>query len=81
VNLRRRQQRSLRDIERELAHSEPDLDALFLSFARHVARREVPQLEKMSHWPPRMLTRLRLRRGRTRAEPTSDRCAENWNDP
>jgi hypothetical protein len=81
VNLRRRQQRSLSGIERELAGSDPDLDALFRSFARHAARREVPQVEKISHWPPRMLARLRLRRGGTRADRTSDRCAEKWNDP
>jgi Protein of unknown function (DUF3040) len=79
VNLRRRQQRTLRGIERDLADSDPDLDALFLAFARHVARREVPQVEKMSHWPPRILARLR--RGRTGAEGMTDRCAENWNDP
>lgn len=81
MNLRRPQQRTLRGIERDLADSDPGLDALFLSFARHVTRREVPQAEKISHWPLRMLARLRLRRGRTRAERTTDRCAENWNDP
>jgi hypothetical protein len=79
VNLRRRQLRTLRGIERGLADSAPGLDALFLSFARRAAGRELPPTEKVGRWSDRMLARLR--RGRPDTEPTTDRCAGNWNDP
>ena len=55
------------------------MSLFILAFARHVARREEPQVEKMSHWPPSILARLR--RGRPGAEGMTDRCTENWNDP
>jgi hypothetical protein len=79
VNLRRRQLRTLRRIERDLADSDPGLDALFRAFARHAARREVPRVEKMDYRPFRILARLR--RGRSGTERMTDRCADNWNDP
>jgi hypothetical protein len=79
VNLRRRQLRTLRRIERDVADSDPGLDALFRAFARHAARREMPRVEKVDYRPFRILARLR--RGRSGTDPMTDRCANNRNDP
>jgi hypothetical protein len=79
VNLRRRQLRTLRRIERDLVGSDPGLDALFRAFARHAARREMTRVEQMDHRPLRILARLR--RGRPGTERMTDRCADNSNDP
>jgi len=78
VNLRRRQLRVLRAIERDLA-GDPGLDAYFRSFARRTGGREAPQVEKIGARPFRILARLR--RGQTLTERAKDWCAENWNDP
>ena len=79
MNLRRRQLRTLRRIERDLADSDPGLDTLFRAFARQAARREMARVEKMDYRPFRILARLR--RGRPGAERMTDRCADNRNDP
>jgi hypothetical protein len=79
VDLCRRQLRTLRSIERDLADCDPGLDALFRAFTRHAARRETPQVENVSHWPPRMLARLRRRWSRTERM-TGRYAAGNWND-
>jgi hypothetical protein len=77
VNLRRRQLRTLRAIERDLADSDPGLNALFLSFARRTYGLDLRGVEQVKRRP--MLARLRHKR--SPAERAADRCAENWNDP
>jgi hypothetical protein len=79
VSLRRGQSRALRGIERDLAGSDPDLNAAFLSFAAHAGRPTMPRVEKVGTGPLRIFARLRRRR--TLAERVKDWCAQNWNDP
>jgi hypothetical protein len=82
VKLRRGQLRTLREIEREIAGSEPGLYAFFVSFNRRGAGRDMPQTENTEASGPGRLTRLaRGRRGRTLTERMRDWCAENWKDP
>jgi hypothetical protein len=66
VSLRRRQLRTLRGIERELADSDPDLEAYFWSFSVLARTRRMPRREQDSRWPFRQVR---------------DWCAENWTDP
>jgi hypothetical protein len=79
VSLRRRQLRILRGMERELADSEPGLDALFQGFARRTNGHDMRWVE--------MIDRRRCWRFFRRqpepgpAEPIKDPSAENWNDP
>ena len=79
MSLRRGQSRALRGIERDLADSDPRLNAYFLSFAAHAGRPLVPRVEKIRARPLRIFARLRRRR--TFAERMRDWCAQNWNDP
>jgi hypothetical protein len=58
VSLSRRQLRTLRGIERDLAGTDPCLDAWFLSFAAGVRSRDMPQVERVPRWPSRMLGRV-----------------------
>lgn len=79
MSLRRRQQRVLRTIERELAASEPGLHAFFLSFNTRSGGTEMPRAEHVARWPFRTLDRLWP--GRNLTERAEDRCAENRDDP
>jgi hypothetical protein len=79
VSLRRRQLRILRGMERELADSEPGLDALFQGFARRTNghdMRWVEMIDRRRRWP------LFRRQPEPRpGERVKDPSAENWNDP
>jgi hypothetical protein len=52
-------QRVLREMERDLAGSDPRLTALFSSFTLLVQDEEMPVAERIVAWPLRMLGRLR----------------------
>ena len=79
MSLRRGQSRALRGIERDLADSDPGLNASFLSFAAHPGRPLMPRVEKIRPRPLRIFTRLRRRR--TLAERMRVWYAQDWNDP
>jgi len=76
--MRRRWLRTLRGIERDLADSEPDLDALFCSFAQLTGGRDMSWVEKIDR---RRLWIFRRRHERTLTERMKDWTAENWKDP
>lgn len=79
MSLSRRQLRTLRGIERDLACSEPGLNAWFLSFAEGLRGSDMPPVERVTRWPSRMLGRV------WRGPGVSARVvawyAENWRDP
>jgi Protein of unknown function (DUF3040) len=79
LSLSRRRRRTLRRIEGDLAATDPGLSAFFLSFTARATGREMPQVERVTSWPPRMW--VRLWRGRTITQRVKDWCDENWNDP
>jgi hypothetical protein len=79
VSLSRRQLRTLRAIERQLAHSEPDLEASFWSFFVQARGRGMPGVEHVASRPSRAL--VPRWRGRSVTERVKDWCAENWHDP
>jgi hypothetical protein len=79
VSLSRRQLRTLRGIERDLACSDPGLNAWFLSFAGMLRGHDMPPAERVSRWPSRLPRRLW--RGPSVTEQVAAWCAENWNDP
>jgi hypothetical protein len=79
VSARRRRLRILRDLEQDIADSEPGLYAFFLSFNRRGFGREMPVTERVSAGPLRRLMRRERRAGFT--ERTKDWIAEEWNDP
>ena len=76
--MRRRWLRTLQRIERDLADSEPDLDALFRSFAQLTGGRDMSWVEKIER---RWLWIFRRRHERGPAERMKDWIAENWKDP
>ena len=78
MSLSRRQLRTLRGIERDLARSEPGLDAWFLSFAAAVRGCDMPQAERVPRWPSRMLGRVW--RGPSVSARVAAWYAENWHD-
>ena len=66
-------------MERELADSEPGLDALFQGFARRTNghdMRWVEMIDRRRRWPF-----FRRQQEPSPAERMKDRSAENWNDP
>ena len=71
MNLRLTRRRALREIERDLAASDPRLDELFLSFTRQARGEKIPGAEKIRTMPLRLLARL---------GPQADRHqpVENW---
>jgi len=79
VSLTRRQLRTLRGIERNLACSDPGLDAWFVSFAALLPGGDMPSAERVSRWPFRLLRRLWW--GPSVSERVAAWCAGNWNDP
>ena len=80
VSLRRRQLRILRGLERDLADSDPGLDALFLGFARRTSGHDLRWVEKIDVKRWRWLFFGR-RPEPGPGEPIRDQSAENWNDP
>ena len=54
----RRRRRTLREIERHVAASDPRLDDFFLSFTVRTRRCTMPRAERVLPWPFRVLTRL-----------------------
>ena len=79
MSLSRRQLRTLRGIERDLACSDPALDAWFVSFAALLRGRDMPPAERVSQWPSRLARRLWY--GPSVGERVAAWCAENWTDP
>ena len=80
VSLRRRQLRILRGLERDLADSDPGLDALFLGFARRTGGHDLRWVEKVDVKRWRWLFFGR-RSESDPGEPIRGQGAENWNDP
>ena len=78
VSLRRRQLRILRRIERDLAESDPSLDALYQGLARRTSGRDLRWLEKVDR---RRFWIFSRRHKRTVGERMKNWTAENWNDP
>jgi hypothetical protein len=79
VSLSRRQLRTLRGIERDLACSDPRLNEFFLLFSGGFRGYDMPRVERVSRWPSRMLGRLWGSRNVT--ERVAAWYAENWRDP
>lgn len=79
MSLSRRQLRTLRGIERNLACSDPALDAWFVSFAALLRGRDMPPAERVSRWPSRLARRLWY--GPSVTERVAAWCVGNWNDP
>ena len=77
--MRRRSLRALQRIERDLACSDPGLDALFRAFGRRTGGCDLSWVEKINR--RRRLIFGRRRRERTLAERMKDWTAENWKDP
>ena len=77
--MRRRWMRTLQGIERDLAGSDPGLDALFRSFARRIGGHDMSSVEKLGR--RRFLMFGRRRRERALTERMKDWTAENWKDP
>lgn len=67
VNLHVGWRRALRDIERDLADSDPPLDELFFSFAQQARGEKMPRTEKIRTKPLGLIARLGRRAGRRRA--------------
>ena len=78
VSLSRRQLRTLRGIERDLACSDPRLNEFFLLFSGGFRGYDMPRVERVSRWPSRMLARLWG--GRNVTERVAAWYPENWHD-
>ena len=78
VTMRRRWLRTLQGIERDLADSEPDLDALYRSFAQCTGGRDMSWVEQTDR---RRFPMFGRRRERTLTDRVKDWTAENWKDP
>ena len=77
--MRRRSLRALQRIERDLACSDPVLDALFRSFGRRTRGCDLSWVERIDR---RRLPWLgKRRRERTLTERMKDWTAGNWKDP
>jgi hypothetical protein len=79
VSLSRRQLRTLRGIEQDLACSDPRLNEFFLLFSGGFRSDGMPRVERLSRWPSRMLARLWG--GRIVTERVAAWYAGNWHDP
>jgi hypothetical protein len=79
MSLSRRQMRTLRGIEQDLACSDPRLNDFFLLFSGGFRGYDMPRVERVSRWPSRMLGRLWP--GRNVAERVASWYAEDWRDP
>jgi hypothetical protein len=82
VTMRRRSLRALQRIERDLAGSDPGLDALFRSFSRRTRGYDLSWVEKLDRRPC-LLSRMfgRRRHERKLTERMKDWTADNWKDP
>jgi hypothetical protein len=80
VSLRRRQQRILDRIERDLAHSDPGLDAFYSGLRRRTGGLDMRWVERI-HRRRFGIFRRRRRRERSLGERAKNWTAENWNDP
>jgi hypothetical protein len=78
VSLSRRELRTLRWIELDLAVSDPGLNEFFLSFTSRARGREMPRVESVPRGPFRMLGWLRPRR--SVSERPKGWCTDDWND-
>jgi hypothetical protein len=76
---RRRSLRALQRMERELASSDPGLDALFQSFARRTRGWDMSWVEEVGR--KRFVLFGRRRRERTPTGRMKDWTAGNWKDP
>ncbi len=76
MNLRLTRRRALREIERDLADSDPRLDELFLLFTRLARGARIPGAEKIRTMPLRLLSRLGPQADRRRAG--EDGRAQPW---
>jgi hypothetical protein len=79
VSLSRRQLRTLRGMERDLACSDPRLNEFFLLFSGGFRGYDMPRVERVSRWPSRMLARLWG--GRNLTDRVVAWYAEDWRDP
>jgi hypothetical protein len=80
VSLRRRQQRILDLIERDLAHSDPGLYSFYQGLAQRTGGLDMRWVEKI-HGRRFGIFPRRRRRERSLAERAKNWTAENWNDP
>ena len=80
MSIRRRQLRILRGLDRDLADSDPGLDALVLGFARRTGGHDLRWVEKIDAKQRRWLF-FRRRQEPGPGERMKDRSAENRNDP
>lgn len=80
MSLRRRQQRILDHIERDLAHSDPGLHAFYSGLARRTGGLDMRWVERI-HRRRFGIFRRQRRRERSLGERAKNRTAENWNDP
>jgi len=79
---RRRSLRALQRMERDLACSDPGLEALFQSFARRTRGWDMSWVEEVGRKRFVLFGILgRRRRERTLTERMKDWTAENWKDP
>ena len=78
VTMRRRSLRVLQRMERDLASSDPGLDALFRSFARRTFGCDMRWVEEVGR---KRFLLFGRRRERKLTERMKDRTAENWKDP
>ena len=78
MTMRRRSLRTLQRMERDLVSSDPGLDALFQSFARHTRGWDMSWVEEVGR---KRFLLFGRRRGRKLTERMKDRTAENWKDP
>jgi hypothetical protein len=79
MTMRRRSLRTLQGMERDLASSDPGLDALFQSFARRTRGWDMSWVEEVGR--KRFLLFGPRRRVRKLTERMKDWTAENWKDP
>jgi hypothetical protein len=76
MNLRLSRRRALRDIERDLAGSDPGLDELFFLFGGLARGAKIPGAEKIRTMPLRLLARLGPQADRH--QPGEDGRAQPW---
>ena len=81
MSLRRRQQRILDLIERDLAHSDPGLHSFYAGLSRRSGGLDMRWVEKIPRRRFGIFPRRRRRRERSLGERAKNWTAENWNDP
>jgi hypothetical protein len=81
VTMRRRSLRALQRIERDLAGSDPGLDALFRAFSRRTRGYDLSWVEKVDRRPCLLSRMFGRRHERTLTERMKDWTADNWQDP